>query len=195
MADVPPAIPAMLIYIHGFNSSARSGKATDMAAWMAERGLAEAFACPDLPHRPAAAIQRLETLIAASRGTAKLLGSSLGGFYATHLAEKHGLKAVLVNPCVACHAKLRSYVGQTQKNWHSGEEYLFSADHADELDSLAIPAITRPERYFLLAETGDEVLDYREAAAYYTGARQTILEGGDHGFTRFLDYLPAILAF
>lgn len=185
----------MLIYIHGFNSSSRSGKASEMAQWMAERGLGEAFACPDLPHRPAAAIRLLEDLIAASRGLAKLVGSSLGGFYATHLAEKHGLKAVLVNPCVGCHRKLRDMVGQTQKNWHSGEEYLFTAAHADELDALAVPAITRPERYYLLAETGDEVLDYREAVALFSGARQTVLEGGDHGFSRFSEYLPAILAF
>ena len=185
----------MLIYIHGFNSSSRSGKASEMAAWMAERGLAEAFVCPDLPHRPGAAIAQLEDLIAHSRGPAKLLGSSLGGFYATWLAEKHGLKAVLVNPCVVCHTKLAAYVGQTQKNWHSGEEYLFSTEHAAELDALRVPAISRPERYLLLAETGDTVLDYREAVAYYAGARQEVLEGGDHGFSRFTEYLPAILAF
>ncbi|KAF0099744.1 MAG: putative esterase [bacterium] len=185
----------MLLYIHGFNSSSRSGKAGEMAAWMADRGLAEAYACPDLPHRPAAAIRLLEDVIAASRGPAKLIGSSLGGFYATWLAERHGLKAVLINPCVACDAKLAAYVGQTQRNWHSGEEYTFSAQHAAELDSLRVPAISRPERYLLLAETGDEVLDYREAQAYYAGARQEIFPGGDHGFTRFADCLPAILAF
>ena len=185
----------MLIYIHGFNSSSQSGKAREMAAWMADRGLAEAFACPDLPHQPAAAIALLEALIAQSRGPAKLLGSSLGGFYATYLAEKYGLKAILVNPCVACHGKLSAYVGQTQKNWHSGEEYVFSAEHAAELDALGVAAITRPERYWLLAETGDAVLDYREAVAYYAGARQDVLEGGDHGFTRFTDYLPALQAF
>lgn len=185
----------MFIYIHGFNSSSQSGKARDMTEWMARRGLAESFVCPDLPHRPAQAIAQLEGLIAASRGEAKLLGSSLGGFYATWLAEKHGLKAVLINPCVSCHDKLRAYVGQIQKNWHSGEEYLFSPAHAAELDALSVPAISRPERYFLLVEQGDEVLDYREAVNYYIGARQAVLEGGDHGFTRFSDHLPEILAF
>jgi predicted esterase YcpF (UPF0227 family) len=185
----------MFIYIHGFNSSSQSGKARDMAAWMAERGLAESFACPDLPHRPAAAIERLEGLIGRSRGQAKLLGSSLGGFYATWLAERHGLRAVLVNPCVGCHDKLAAYVGEAQKNWHSGEEYRFTREHAAELNALRISAITRPERYLLLVETGDEVLDYREAVDYYAGARQEVLAGGDHGFTRFTDYLPAILAF
>ena len=185
----------MFIYIHGFNSSSQSAKAREMAAWMAERGLAEAFACTDLPHRPGAAIALLEDLIARSRGQAKLLGSSLGGFYATWLAEKHGLKTVLINPCVACDDKLKSFVGQTQKNWHSGEEYPFGAEHATELDALRVDAVTRPERYFLLVERGDEVLDCREAIAYYAGARQLVLEGGDHGFSRFTDYLPEILAF
>ena len=184
----------MLIYIHGFNSSSQSGKARELVAWMAARGLGEACVCPDLPDRPAAAIALLEDLIARSVGPAKLVGSSLGGFYAAHLAERHGLKAVLVNPCVACDEKLVGQVGGVQKNWHSGAEYVFSAEHLAELRALAsIP--TQPERYLLLLETGDEVLDYREAVAAFAGARQVVLEGGDHGFSRFTDYLPDILAF
>ncbi|MDD3528296.1 MAG: esterase [Gallionellaceae bacterium] len=185
----------MLIYIHGFNSSAQSGKARELAAWLAARGLAEAWACPDLPHRPAEAIALLEGIIAASRGPAKLIGSSLGGYYATWLAEKHALKAVHINPCVACHAKLASEVGKAQKNWHTGEEYLFGADHADELAALRVDRLARPEDHLLLVETGDAVLDYREAVGYFAGARQIVLEGGDHGFTRFADYIPTILEF
>ena len=185
----------MLLYIHGFNSSSRSGKAQEFGNWLSQRGLGEAYVCPDLPHRPAAAIDLLENLIAASASPVKLIGSSLGGFYATWLAEQHDLKAILVNPCVACHNKLSGIVGQTQKNWHSGEEYIFSAEHAAELNRFAVPAISRPQRYLLLAETGDSVLDYREAVAYFAGAEQVVLEGGDHGFSRFSDYIPAILAF
>ncbi|MEW5769113.1 MAG: YqiA/YcfP family alpha/beta fold hydrolase [Pseudomonadota bacterium] len=184
----------MLIYIHGFNSSSQSGKAREMAVWMAARGLGEAYVCPDLPDRPAQAIALLEDLIARSQGRAKLVGSSLGGFYATYLAERHDLKAVLVNPCVGCHEKLREYVGQPQKNWHTGQEYLFGAAHLADLQPLAV-APARRDNYLLLVETGDEVLDYREAVAFYGGARQVVLEGGDHGFTRFADYLPAILEF
>jgi hypothetical protein len=185
----------MLLYIHGFNSSSRSGKARELGDWLNQRGLGEAYVCPDLPHRPGAALQQLESLIAASATPVKLIGSSLGGFYATWLAEKHGLKAVLVNPCVACHDKLAALVGQTQKNWHSDEVYLFTAEHAAELNAHAVAAITRPERYLLLTETGDAVLDYREAVRYYTGAQQVVLAGGDHGFSRFIECIPAILAF
>jgi predicted esterase YcpF (UPF0227 family) len=185
----------MLIYIHGFNSSSQSGKARELGAWLEARGLGEAWSCPDLPDRPAAAIALLEDLIGRSRGPAKLVGSSLGGHYATWLAERHGLKAVLVNPCVDCHAKLADLVGKPQKNWHSGAQYLFTDRHLAEMDALALPAITRPERYLLLAETGDEVLDYREAVARYAGARHVVLEGGDHGFSRFAEFIPDILAF
>ncbi len=185
----------MLIYIHGFNSSSQSGKARELQGWMAARGLAEACACPDLSDRPGEAIARLEAMIAASRGMAKLIGSSLGGFYATWLAERHGLKAVLVNPCVACHEKLAGEVGKTQKNWHDGSEYLFTATHLAELAALHVPTPSRPERYLLLAEKGDAVLDWREAADYYKDAPRHILDGGDHGFTRFAEFIPEILAF
>ncbi len=185
----------MLIYIHGFNSSAQSGKARELAAWLAARGLAEAWACPDLPHRPAEAIRLLEGLIAGSRGRAKLIGSSLGGFYAAYLADKHALRAVHINPCVACHGKLAFEVGKPQKNWHTGEEYTFTAAHADELAALRVERLARPENHLLLVETGDEVLDYREAVDYFAGARQIVLDGGDHGFTRFTDHIPTILEF
>jgi uncharacterized protein len=185
----------MLIYIHGLNSSSHSGKATVLREWMSARGLAESYVCPDLPHRPAEAIGLLESLIAASRGPAKLVGSSLGGFYAVYLAEKHGLKAVQINPCVACHEKLADQVGMLQKNWHGGEEYEFTTDHLAELAAIHVPEIRHPENHLLLVETGDEVLDYREAVNYFAGARQIVIEGGDHGFTRFDDYIETLIAF
>jgi hypothetical protein len=185
----------MLIYIHGFNSSSQSGKSRELAAWMSARGLGESFACPDLPHRPAEAIQLLEDLIAASQGPVKLMGSSLGGYYAAYLAEKHGFKAVFINPCVGCNEKLTHEVGNRQKNWHTGDEYDFSAQHVTELNALRVERLSHPENCLLLAETGDEVLDYREAVTYFAGAQQIVLEGGDHGFSRFADYIPTILEF
>lgn len=185
----------MIIYIHGFNSSAQSGKARQMGEWMAARGLAEAYACPDLPHRPAQAIALLEGLIRQSRGPAKLVGSSMGGYYATWLAERHGLKAVLINPAVNMHQLVAAEVGKPQQNWHSGESWLFTQAHLDEFAALHLPRPNAPERLFLLVETGDEVLDHQVAVDYYAGARQAVCEGGDHGFTRFTEYLPAILEF
>lgn len=183
----------MLIYIHGFNSSSQSGKAQEMAAWMAARGQADEYVCPDLPDHPAAAMALLEDLV-KKHPNAKLIGSSLGGFYATYLAEKYDMKAILVNPCVHCHKKLAAMLGSTQKNWHTGTEYVFSAEHLQALQPLAVTP-KRLANYLLLVETGDEVLDYREAVDFYAGARQVVREGGDHGFSRFTEYLPHILEF
>lgn len=189
----------MIIYLHGFRSAPASVKAQALKARMAERGLDGAFWCEQLPVSPRAAIALAEAQIArcATRPGAPaptLVGSSLGGFYATWLAERHGLAAVLVNPAVVAPLSLEAYVGE-QTNLYTGERFDFTHAHIEELRALEVPAITRPERYWLLVETGDEVLDYRHALARYAGARQTVLEGGDHGFSRWNDYLDDVIRY
>ena len=185
----------MIVYLHGFNSSPASSKALQLAEHMARIGRPAEYLCPCLPNSPREAVARVEAEL-APRGAAQitLVGSSLGGFYATHLAEKHGWKAVLVNPAVHAHALMRDALGP-QTNWHTGEKWELTEAHLAELAALDVPAITRPERYLLLAQTGDEVLDYRDAVAYYAGARQIIEEGGDHGFVGFDRHFSTILDF
>lgn len=183
----------MLIYIHGFNSSPASFKANLLKRKLESLGRGAEFSAPALPHHPNAAIQVLEAEVAKHPG-AVLVGSSLGGYYATHLAEKHGLKAVLVNPAVRSYEQLRICLG-VQQNLHTGEHYEFTAEHLTKLAALEVPAITRPERYFLMVRTGDELLDYREAVAKYHGCRQLVLEGGDHAFSDFEKYLDVVLEF
>jgi predicted esterase YcpF (UPF0227 family) len=184
----------MLIYVHGFNSSALSYKAGLARKRMAERMRIQDFACPELPHRPAEAIALLEELIASSRGAPPaLIGSSLGGFYATWLAEHHDARAVLLNPAVRPYALLHPYLGP-QTNLYTGAGYEFTERHLAELRALEVERIT-PERYLLLVETGDEVLDYRDATRKYRGCEQLVIEGGDHGFGDFDRYLDRALAF
>lgn len=184
----------MLIYVHGFNSSALSFKARLLRERMTQLGLDAAYACPDLAHRPRQAIAQLEALIAgAPRPATALVGSSLGGFYATWLAEKYRLKAVLVNPAVRPYELLQDYLGP-QKNLYTGAEYELTGQHLAELRDLEVAAIT-PERYLLMVRTGDEVLDYRQAVEKYRGARQIVIEGGDHGFGDFAAYLDTVLQF
>lgn len=184
----------MIVYLHGFNSSPQSHKAQVLARELAARGLAERFVCPALPHRPREAIALVEREIARLRpAEATLVGSSLGGFYATWLAERHGLRAVLLNPAVTPQADLESYLGR-QRNLYSGEEYELTGEHLAEWRALAVAEI-HPERYLLIVETGDEVLDYRIAVAKYRGARQIVVEGGDHTLASFERHVPAILAF
>lgn len=184
----------MIVYLHGFNSAPSSHKAQTMAAWMAARGLAAQFVCPALPHVPDQAIRLAETELARHvRDRVTLVGSSLGGYYATWLAEKHGLRAVLVNPAVRPYAGLEAFLG-TQKNLYTGAEYELTREHLAQLRALEAPSVD-PERYLLLLETGDEVLDWREAALRYEGARMSVRDGGDHTLKSFPDHLPRIAAF
>src|SRR5574340_110210 len=169
----------MIVYLHGFKSTPASGKARLLGEHMTRIGRQADYLCPALPNSPREAIAQVEAALASHAGPVTLVGSSLGGFYATHLAEKHGWKAVLVNPAVHAHLLLHSALGP-QTNWHSGEKWELTEAHLAELAALDVPTISQPERYLLLAQTGDEVLDYRDAVAYYKGARQIIEEGGDH---------------
>jgi uncharacterized protein len=185
----------MLIYLHGFNSSPASHKAHLLRDYMAARGEIAHFVCPKLSHWPKAAIAQIETLLTLHvHENITLVGSSLGGFYAVYLAEKCGLKAVLVNPAAKPFASLDVYLGP-QKNLYTGETYEFTREHIAQLRALDVAAITKPERYLLLTQTGDEVLDYREAVRKLPGARQIIIEGGDHGFQNFSAYLDTIYSF
>ena len=184
----------MLLYLHGFNSSPASHKAQVMKAHMEGKGQGHLYACPALPDTPQEAVRAIETTIAGRdpRGVT-FLGSSLGGFYATYLAEKHACRAVLINPAITPYIGLEAYLG-TQKNLHSGEPYELTRAHLEGWRALAVERVD-PERYLLLLETGDEVLDWREAARKYEGARMVIRQGGDHTLQSFAEHIGRILAF
>ena len=184
----------MIIYLHGFCSSPRSEKARRLAQRMKERALGDRFWCEQLPVGPCRAIEFVEGVLAKCPEVSALVGSSLGGYYATYLAEKHDLRAVLLNPAAFAYRSLAQAVGP-QRNLYTGEPFEFTERHLAELAELEVPRLVRPERFWLLVETGDAVLDYREAVEKYRGARQTVIEGGDHGFRHFADYLDAIIDF
>jgi hypothetical protein len=184
----------MIVYLHGFNSTPASHKAGVLKTYMEAQGLGHRFACPALPHRPDDAVRAIGVALAGRDVTRiTFVGSSLGGFYATWFAEKLGVRAVLINPSIRPYDGLEAYLGR-QKNLHTGEEYELTRAHLDGWRSLAVEAID-PERYLLLLETGDEVLDWRDAARKYEGARMAIRDGGDHSLQSFPEHLPRILAF
>jgi uncharacterized protein len=193
---ITPRAPApMLIYLHGFNSSPASFKANLLHEKLQNLGRGDLFHCPTLSHAPREAMRGLEESISGyDPRQLTLVGSSLGGFYATGLAERHGCKAVLVNPAITPHTSLRAYLG-SQRNLYTGAAYELTEQHLRELADLFIARIARPENYLLLVTTGDEVLDYHDAVAKYAGAQQVVVEGGDHAFRDFGVYLDKILAF
>ena len=183
----------MILYLHGFTSGPQSNKAQALGARMRERGLGERFLSPQLPAAPREAIALAEDLV-ARHGVTTVVGSSLGGYYSTWLAEKFDLQAVLVNPAVVAHLSLQKYIGP-QRWLYTGESFDFTLEHVEQLRTIAVPVLARPERFWLLVEEGDETLDYRDAVRRYACARQTVLPGGDHSFTRWNDYLDPIIDF
>ena len=185
----------MLIYVHGFNSSPASIKARQLGARLESIGRAAEFSCPALPDRPDDAIAVLEReLRRHAAESITLVGSSLGGYYATHVAERFGLRTVLLNPVVRPYDLLHDYVG-IQRNLYTGEEIVVEARHLGELRALEVEPLAAPSRYFLIVTTGDEVLDYRQAVEKYRGARQLVIEGGDHSLNTFPAYLDDALRF
>lgn len=184
-----------VIYLHGFNSSPASQKARLFTDYCHQQGLHDVLV-PALSHDPARAIRSIEAAISEVDGkVALLVGSSLGGYYATYLAERHGLKAALINPAVSpCDHLPREIIGK-HRNLYTHEEYEFTLEHAAFLRTLDTKKIRDPSRYLLLVQTGDTTLDYRLAVKLYAGCEQVVQEGGSHSFDNFEAVLPRILRF
>ncbi len=196
VASAGTSAPSHLLYLHGFRSSPQSTKAKKVAAWVAKHRPDLVWWCPQLPASPAAAMAEVLAAVAAWPQTRMaVIGSSLGGFYATSVAERCACRAVLLNPAVDPARDLAAAVGTTTA-WHSDDPFVFRAEYVDELRAVAPPArLSDLERYFAVIAKGDEVLSWREMVARYAGCTQLVLEGSDHALSDFDDQLPRVLAF
>jgi predicted esterase YcpF (UPF0227 family) len=185
-----------LLYLHGFRSSPLSTKAQLVGRWLAEHRPEVHFWCPQLPPSPREAMELVFAGIAGwPRQSMAAVGSSLGGFYASVVAEKLGCRAVVLNPGVDPARDLARYIGE-QTTWQNPEErFFFRPEYVEELRAMTPPALTRPERYAAVIAKGDELLDWREMAARHAGATTLLLEGSDHAISDFPQHLPFVLRF
>jgi len=195
---VNPLQTTHLLYLHGFRSSPQSAKAQRVAARMAQRHPAVLWWCPQLPPSPRDAMDLVMRGIAGwPRASMAVVGSSLGGFYATYVAAMTRCRAVLLNPAVHPARDLSRYIGD-QTSWHDPQQHFyFRPEFVGELATLEVGALPRPERCLAIIAKGDEVLDWREMSARYAGSAIKLLEGGDHALSDFerhhLDDLMAFL--
>lgn len=195
MSGSPTTATHRLLYIHGFNSSPESGKARAFAEHCRVHLPGARVLVPAVSHDPGEAMACLDAICAGPGGVDLIVGSSLGGYYATWLTERYDCPAALVNPAVAPHRHLgREFLGR-HRNPYTGREYELTTGHVAALAGFECRKLHNPDNYLLLVQTGDEVLDYRLATALYRHSRQIVQEGGDHGFQGFDRMLPEILAF
>lgn len=189
-----PAHTTHLLYLHGFRSSPQSAKARQMQAWVQAQRPDVHWWCPQLPPSPKEAMALVAQGIAAwPRESMVTVGSSLGGFYATWVAERTGCRAALLNPAIDPARDLAKYIGE-QASWHNPQDhFFFRAEFVDELRSLVRPTLTQPQRYFALICKGDELLDWREMHGKYAACPGLLLDGGDHAISDFAQHLPVVL--
>lgn len=189
-----------LIYLHGFLSSPASTKAVQTREWLHQQGLPVQYLCPFLSPYPSDTRSQLDALLGklleqVPTEQIGVVGSSLGGYWATYLVEAYGVRAVLINPSVRPYDMVENYLGQSLGNYYTEDVYEMLPEHAQQLRDIDFPHPVKNDNYWLLAQTGDETLDYRLAEAKYRHCNQLIEEGGDHSFQGYVDRLPAILSF
>ena len=185
-----------LLYLHGFRSSPASTKARMTAAAVATRFPRMQWLCPALPASPK---QAMDAILQATAdwplATTAIIGSSLGGFYATWLAERWGCKAVLLNPAVHPARDLAAHLGN-QTVWQDpAQHFVFEAAYVDELRALEVAHISQTDRYFAVIAKGDEVLDWQEMLGHYNGSHIKLLPGSDHALSDYELHLDPVLNF
>ena len=189
-----------LLYLHGFRSSPQSYKARWFAEQLARHhgpasGRPIHFLAPQLPPSPAAAIELIQSLTAGwPAGQMAIVGSSLGGYYTSHWAERLGCRAVVLNPAIDPARDLAAYIGEN-KAWHSEDRFYFLPEYVDELQAIRPPALSQPDRYFAVISKQDELLDWREMMGRYGECPHLLLETSDHGLTDFELHWPAVARF
>ncbi|NOI56764.1 esterase YqiA [Vibrio coralliilyticus] len=188
--------PSLLLYIHGFNSSPLSHKANVMKEYCQQHRPDIKVVVPQLPCFPQQAAECLLNIIEQHKDAYQigLIGSSLGGYLSMWLNRQFGFKVVVVNPAVKPYELLADYLGE-QENPYTHQRYVLESVHIDELKALDTPIIKQAKDFWLLQQTEDEVLDYRQAVEKFLGAKQTVEEGGDHSFVNFERYPQQIIKF
>ena len=186
-----------IIYLHGFQSSALSIKGQQIKSYCQQLNHVQVH-LPDLNLPPEQTLAHVAKMI-EELDRVVLMGSSLGGFYATQLVAKYGVPAVLINPAMRPWQLFRDLFGIEQIPYVVSAEWTLDHTHLDQLEQMAVPFVHDADKILVLLQQGDEVLDYREAQRYYSNvSHQSMLiteAKGNHAMENFADKIPMALQF
>ena len=182
----------LILYIHGWNSYKDARKAVLLKNEINSSKNFEVDSIT-LKSHPKEAIQQLSNYIEEHKVQRKvhLIGSSLGGYYATFLSEKYNLKAAMINPAVWAYKIFKNDMGANE-NLNTGEKYFIDDFWVQSLQDIFIESITG-KNYLVLLQTGDQTLNYKFAKQYFEGSNLIIDEGGSHSFENLELKIPEML--
>ena len=184
----------MIIYLHGFNSSSSSSKAQLCKKYLTDKGIGDKILIPDLPLSTNKVVNLIEMLISENE-IIGFIGSSMGGFYCCHFANKYNLKGVYINPVVDDHLPSMLNIVGSYENFNNGKKDTFSMNDYENLKKYSTPMLTSPKNHFLLAQEGDEVLDQRLSLKKFKESRIDSSKNGNHQFKNFEDKIEQIFDF
>jgi uncharacterized protein len=186
---------AHVLYLHGFLSSPQSLKAQQTLAYCNKMGWGQDITIPQMGQGPAETIAELHASVEAiGSQNLLLMGSSLGGYYATYLAEFYQAPAVLINPAVRPYELWESHLGEN-RNYYTDEIHIVTREHIDELRQIDVATLSRPENIKAFLQTEDETLDYRQALEKFGKEQCVVHEGGSHSYDNFEQELPLMFDF
>ncbi len=183
------------VYLHGYLSKGdRSFKSLLLKDYLLENFPKVNFHAPNYPDWPSKAVVSLQEFFLALKGEDTIVvGSSMGGFYATLLQQRFGFDAILLNPCVHPQDFFASLVQRPSDELKVLiDNTPLKDDLIDTLTNLDKTISLRHDKFMVYLQDGDEVLDYLKAVSFYKGCHIDIQGGGDHGLSNFAAYLPGL---
>jgi predicted esterase YcpF (UPF0227 family) len=177
----------LLLHIHGFLSSSHHARQNKLENYINAQQLNVEVLCPELPDNPAPALAVLEQIIEqalSERRQVALLGHSLGAYFATYLADKYQLRAVLLNPVVRGYDIMCEFFGQGF-NDHTKTSFEIGEADIQCLIGLYLEKLSNPDSLMVIQQAADAVVDPLDAEDYYRACRLKIESDGHHDFNGF----------
>ena len=183
-----------ILYFHGFASSSNSNKAKVLKKYISKNYKNAEIIIPDLDNNFKMAVSQIHKLIKSAKHPIVFIGSSLGGYYASYFSTKLKTKSVLINPAIPPLRDFEMYLGENE-NYSTGEKFIITPEDIRYIRKISYKKYANAENTYVLLESDDEVLNYKETAKYFSGSYLDIIYGGSHSYESLDEKLKKIVDF